>query len=68
MGVTTVTHMFVYGPMSWNVLGPNIVWITGKTVLFMNKNLFRKSTTNNNKENIWDLMKTPDGVAKNAAG
>ena len=31
MGFTTVTNMCIYRPMSWSVLGPNIVWITGKT-------------------------------------
>ena len=31
MGFTTVTHMCIFGPVSWSVLGSNIVWIMGKT-------------------------------------
>ena len=52
MGFTTVTHMLNYGPMSWSVLGPNIVWITGKTSFIHELKTYSGNQLQNNKENI----------------
>ena len=43
MGFTTVTHMCIVGPVSWSVLGPNIVWITGKPSFINEQNPFHES-------------------------
>ena len=46
MGFTTVTHMCTFGPVSWtwwSVLGPNIVWITGKPSFINEQNPFHES-------------------------
>ena len=48
MGFTTVTHMCINGPMSWILLGPNIIILLnkGKNKFYpWIKNLLRKSTT-----------------------
>ena len=43
MGFTTVTHMCIVGPVPWSVLGPNIVWITGKPSFINEQNPFHES-------------------------
>ena len=43
MGFTTVTHMCIVGPVSWSVLGPNIVWITEKPSFINEQNPFHES-------------------------
>ena len=43
MGFTTVIHMCIFGPVSWSVLGPNIVWIKGKPSFINEQNPFHES-------------------------
>ena len=73
MGFTIVTHMCIHGPMSWSVLSPNIVWITGKTSFIHEWNYFQESNyKTTTKKTFSILIKSPDGVAiiiyGNAAG
>ena len=43
MGFTTVTHMCIFGLVSWSALGSNIVWIMGKTSFINKQNPFHES-------------------------
>ena len=72
MGCTIVTHMCIFGPVSWSVLGSNIVWIMGKTSFINEQNPFHegnyKTTTTTTRKTfrirlihqmVWPVA-TPD--------
>ena len=56
--------MYIYGPMSWILLGPIICLNNGKNKFYSWIKTFSGNQLQNNyKENIKDLIKPPDGVA-----